>query len=346
MWRKMISGIALLVLVALTTTPPRLLGAQAPPEKAVEPAAGVPGSTFRFFATGYGFQARVVFWATDPNGVIYGDPANLVNANNDGRADWEWVAPIEATFGTWTMVAQELRDEDELIEDRVQMIEFAIIPIEEAGGVQPPADIDAPDSATRNVQPVVGTPGAEFSFFADGFERRERVGFWFNAPDGTIYSDDRQFVTRASEDGRADWSWATPIDAPIGIWQAVALGRDSGIQRVIFFEIVPITAVPPGEDGGSADRGVSPAVAQPSETVAFFADGFAAREKVSFWAIDPNERIYGENGNKVNANAAGRADWFWRVASDAVPGEWQMVAFGNRTEVTKIIRFQVVLTDD
>jgi hypothetical protein len=41
--------------------------------------------------------------------------------------------------------------------------------------------------ARQGVYPPAGAPGTMFFFSASSF-RSERVGYWFNAPDGTIYS--------------------------------------------------------------------------------------------------------------------------------------------------------------
>ncbi len=321
----------LLSAVAMITQP--LAYAQ---EKDVIPDRGVPGSTFAFYATGFDTTELVVFWALNPAGESFGDPDNRTYTNNEGRADWTWVAPIDAQPGTWTMIAQQVNEDEELIEDKVQQIMFEIVPIGSVDEESAP-NVDAPNTETRSVVPSQGTPGSLFAFSATGFKGGERVGYWFNDPQGQIYSNDRDFRLWANDRGRADWDWAPPLDATPGTWQAVALGRSSGVQRVIFFDVVPLDQA--SMPGGEPDRGVEPAVAAPHGTFDFFATGFLRKETVSFWATDPTGRIH--EGNEKQANEEGRADWNWRAPSDAQPGIWEMVVFGNRSEVTKIIRFEI-----
>jgi hypothetical protein len=271
-----------------------------------------------------------------------GDPTYTTWSNNEGRADWEWVAPADAVPGTWTMIAQQFEEDDdderELVEGRYQRISFEIVPIEQVEAL-PPAEVDAPNSQTRNVTPAVNTPGSLFTFFATGFKPNENVSYWFTGPDGSSYPPEgREFVVNVNDRGRADWEGAPPLDAVPGIWRSVALGHESGVQRVIFFELVPFDAAP-APAGGASDRGADPAVSAPHDTIAFFATGFARKETVSFWAESPGGRTY--RGNEVKANDDGRADWFWRSPSDAEPGTWEMVAYGNESEVVKIITFEI-----
>lgn len=312
-------------------------------DTAVQPPTGVPGTTFVFFAFGFGRNADVVFWATAPDGSMVGAPDYRTTSNNEGRADWQWVAPPDALPGTWTMVAQQAEiDEDgdaELVPDRFRKINFEIVPIEQVGEIPPGGSPDAPDTQVRNVEPKVGTPGSLFTFFATGFKRGESVSYWFNSPDGTLYPpEEREFVVLANNAGRADWDWVPPLDAATGIWQAVAFGQASGTQRTIFFELVPLGQAIETPDRG-ADRGVDPYVSEPDDTIAFFATGFTRKERVSFWATSPSGSIY--RGNEVIANEDGRADWFWRSPEDAPTGVWQMIAFGQKSEVTRKIEFEI-----
>jgi hypothetical protein len=312
-------------------------------DTAVQPPTGVPGTTFTFFAFGFGRNADVVFWATAPDGSIGGDPTYRTTSNEEGRADWQWVAPPDAMPGIWTMVAQQAEfDEDEdaeLVPDRFQKINFEIVPVEQVGAIPPGGTPDAPGTQTRNVEPKVGAPGSLFTFFAIGFKPGEQVSYWFNSPDGTLYPpEEQEFVVMASDDGRADWDWVPPLDAATGIWQAVAFGQSSNTQRTIFFEVVPLGQVVE-TPGGGVERGAEPYVSAPNDTVAFFATGFASKERVSFWATAPDGSIY--NGSEVIANEDGRADWFWRSPEDAPFGVWQMIAFGQKSEVIREIQFEI-----
>ncbi len=302
-------------------------------EQSVQPSQGVPGMTFRFFATGFGRNAEVVFWLNTPAGDVVGDNGYVTTTNRDGRADWQWISPGNAQPGIWQMVAQQ-RNEPQ----RIHTIPFEILPVE--NGSTPPEQPET--SVEQNVEPRVSTAGAEFEFFATGFKRKEVVGYWFNAPDGQVYSDAVDYRVRVSDDGRADWAWTAPLDVPTGIWQAVARGEESGIQRTIFFEIVPLEQVTNPSDTNQPDRGAEPRVSEQDDTVAFFATGFAPGEEVSFWAISPSGREYGRDSYTVDANDDGRADWFWRSSRHAETGEWQMVALGQDSNITKSILFEIV----
>jgi hypothetical protein len=307
-------------------------------EQAVQPPRGVAGTTFTFYATGFDDDARVVFWATAPDGQIVGDNSYRTRTNDAGRADWEWVAPATATPGTWTMVAQQGERAE-----TARTIPFEIVPVGQAENLPP--DVDSPAANNRDVVPNVGAPGSRFTFFATGFKRKEIVGFWFNAPDGSVYSNTTDWRVRASDGGRADWLWTAPGDVPLGIWQAVAQGNESGTTRTIFFEIRALEDVPP-ETTQRTDVGVEPAVGEPDTTFAFFATGFAPDERVSFWAVAPDGDIKSSNGFRVRSTNDGRADWAWYAEKNVLPGEWQMVAFGNRSEITKVIFFTIRPTSD
>jgi hypothetical protein len=333
--------VIMLVLLSMgAALAPRQAAAQ---DAAVQPPTGVPGTTFAFFAFGFGRNADVVFWATAPDGSIVGDPNYRTTSNTEGRADWEWVAPPDAMPGIWTMVAQQAEfDEDEeaeLVPDRFRKINFEIVPIEQIGDIPPGGSPDAPETQPRNVEPKVGTPGSLFTFFTTGFKPGERVSYWFNSPDGTLYPpEEREFVVLANDEGRADWEWVPPLDAATGIWQAVAFGQSSSTQRTIFFELVPLGQAIETPEAGP-DRGAEPYVSSPDDTVAFFATGFARKERVSFWAHAPSGRLY--KGNEVIANENGRADWFWRSPENAQRGVWRMIAFGQKSEVTREIQFEI-----
>ncbi len=332
-----------LILLAATAHPALPLAAQDDPpapderEQAVDPAEGTAGNPFRFYATGFDPGATIAFWGTAPDGSIVPGETDRARANADGRADWAWLAPVGAPIGDWKMVAYALDRNGDFIEETLRTIPFRI-------GAASPDEGLPPTATDRAVEPSRANAGSRFAFFAEGYEPREIVAFWFNAPDGTLIADERGFRVRATENGRADWTWLSPQNAQPGRWQAVAVGERSGVQRTIPFDILP----PVGGGGGDEtpnpnppDRGASPAVGTPDETMAFFAEGFRPRELVLFWANSPDGKVVGRNGNRVQANNDGRVDFFWRVPKDATPGTWQMVAYGNRSETTRIILFEV-----
>jgi hypothetical protein len=190
----------------------------------VEPNVGRPGDTFDFYATGFEDEERVGYWLNAPDGSIISSDGYWTDANDDGRADWEWRAPNDAMLGDYVMVA---RGETSFIE---VAIPFQVLPHTDRPGETPE------ESADSNVEPYVGQPGEEFDFYAEGFDDEERVGYWLNAPDGSIISSDG-YWTDANDDGRADWEWRAPNDAMLGVYVMVARGETSGVEQTIPFEV-------------------------------------------------------------------------------------------------------------
>jgi hypothetical protein len=186
----------------------------------VNPQVGPPGARFAFVAFGFDDDERVGVWLNTPDGrAIEADAEELNSANDDGRADWYITMPADAQRGVWQAVARGI---DSGVE--------RVIPFEVRGDM-PAATMDS------NVSPQVGPPGARFAFAAFGFDDDERVGVWLNAPDGRVVEADAEDLNSANGDGRADWYITMPADAQRGVWQAVARGIDSGVERVIPFEV-------------------------------------------------------------------------------------------------------------
>ncbi len=198
------------------------------------------------------------------------------------------------------------------------------------------------DQSQIAVEPNAAPPGSRFAFFALGFNRNERVAYWFNQPDGLILSNDQAYRARAARSGRVDFAWLAPLTAPAGTWQIVVYGLESRVTHTLEFTLTPAahTTNPDAPPDGTV--GVSPAVVAPRETVYFFATGFKRRERVAFWAVRPNGSTVRQD-RSVIANNDGRADWSWTVPRNAVAGEWQMVARGVDSGVMRVIGFVVVV---
>lgn len=180
------------------------------PSISVTPTSGQPGTTFAFRATGYNDIEKLDTWLEDPNGVRRDGPTG-VRANRDGIVTWEWTAPADAIAGNWTMIA---RGEDTLLLQRAVVSIIRETP--------PPAGPPA------SVSPARGPRGTTFTFRAGGYERGERVGYWLNAPDGSIVRFDQE--AGADRDGFVTITWTAPADAQRGRW-IMAL-RSSQSDRV------------------------------------------------------------------------------------------------------------------
>jgi hypothetical protein len=186
--------------------------APAAPDANAYPAVGRPGTRFVFFAAGFAPDDPIGFFLTAPGGeetLVAVEQPRIFN----GRVDWAWTAPDNAAPGIWRfrVVGGNSRFE--------QTLAFTV---------------ERP-TATVGVNPGRGRAGTLFEFFADGLQGREGVIFWVNLPDGRA---EKATVERAAvNDGRAYWSWIAPDDAPPGQWSMVVRGVNSGIERVVLFEI-------------------------------------------------------------------------------------------------------------
>ncbi|MFL5801043.1 MAG: hypothetical protein ACJ8CR_04800 [Roseiflexaceae bacterium] len=183
------------------------------------------------------------------------------------------------------------------------------------------------------VAPKIGPPGTRFLFSANEFASRERLSFWLNRPDGHIEVPYIPEEHRANESGDAVWTWEAPSDALRGAWQMVVHGLSSGAERVIDFTI----GEPPSPDAGQP-YGVDPRAGVPGRLFRFFANGFSAGEYVDV-------RLRGPNGTETTeglmvsqpANPDGRIDGSWNSPAGAAPGEWQILARGADSGVTRTI---------
>lgn len=226
---KQFPGILIILLLLCgafsASLPPVIAQPQPPlePQANVQPNSGTPGTLFRFVATGFIPNERVAVWLNTPDGrAIDADIDDFDGANDIGRADWEWVASLDAQRGTWQMVAQGRQS-------GVQHVINFTIEGQPAAGQE------------FNVQPRTAVAGTRFAFFARGFTPGETISTWLVKPNGeTIDDDDVRQLNEASSTGRADWYWYSPLDAMPGTWRMVARGDESGNEVVIPFEIVQV----------------------------------------------------------------------------------------------------------
>lgn len=314
------------------------------PSKNVMPTAGTPGTLFSFYATGFRDSEEIVYWLNTPQGNVFGEPVpgDYRAYTYQGRADWSWEAPGDAAPGQWTVIAHGVDSKFEVA------ISFEVLPAERHQPVHAP--VNATDEV--GVEPLIGAPGIKFAFFATGFYDNEKVGFWFNRPDGSVLSDNNAYITYSYE-GRADWTWDSPGNASPGIWTAVAKGNRSGRMKLIHFELRPINQATTAEDEAApavSDEellALSDGVVQPLEEVAgsrfaFFATGYGRRETVRYYLTDPSGNEHTDYDTyKTTSNAEGRADWNWKSPADAMPGVWVVTAKGEKSGNQSVIYFKI-----
>jgi hypothetical protein len=291
----------------------------------VEPNVGVPGTVFDFYAEGFDDEEYVGYWVNGP-GIMYTDVGYAVDANDDGRADWSWKAPADAPTGDYTMVAQGGDTGYQVL------IPFQLIPHSQGPGVAPE------EGTSYRVDPEIGRPGDEFSFYAEGFEDEERVGYWLNGPQGIISSPG--YWTDADNDGEIDWDWRAPSTAASGYYEMVARGETSRVEVVIPFQVLlpsEQTGVQPGEE---AAAWVDPTVGSPGTEFIFYAEGFEDEERVGYWLNGP-QGIISSPGYWTDADDDGEAEWEWRANSTMMPGYYEMVARGEESAVQHVIPFEI-----
>lgn len=234
--KYMLSMMIIALLVVGAAAAPRLTSAQQDEARTgVRPEAGAPGATFYFFATGFAGggdddedKETVSVWINAPDGSVTTDNINQLNEPTDtGRIDWQWTSPDNAQPGIWSAVAYGNDSGLELV------IPFEI-------RLDAPAEVpESPEDLRTNVEPNAGPGGTTFAFYAIGFSSEEDVYVWLNTPGGVALDADVDDLNRATESGRADWSWRAPGDAQPGMWSMVARGAESGVEHVIPFEILP-----------------------------------------------------------------------------------------------------------
>lgn len=311
------------------------------PETSVVPAKGRPATVFAFYARGFDDTENVAYWFNAPDGTVYGDPVQYTTHTFRGRADWTWRSPDDAMPGIWTAVASSTRKDGQ--DDVVKVISFEIVASETAPPDNAPSDttIQQPvgNDVGVGVVPAEGLPGVRFSFYATDFFDHERVAFWYNAPDGTVYGDP-YFGVNAYR-GRADWQWTTPGDAQPGVWTAVASGVKSGATRVIQFTILSPVVTTDAMPANSSAVAVSPEQGQPGTRFHFSASGFLSYENVHFWATAPDGTQYKRDKYNVKANEVGTAYWNWGTPEDAATGYWTMMVMGDDSQVQHVIYFEV-----
>jgi len=190
----------------------------------------------------------------------------------------------------------------------------------------------------QNVQPPIGPPGTQFLFFASGFTNNEAISIWVNAPDGRVLAARPQAPLEATSYGDATWSWISPDDAPLGAWQMVAHGRESGVEQVI-----PFTLGTPAAAGDAGEGfNVTPTAGKPGTLFRFFATGFNAGEGFDVAVSGPAGPL--ESPALLTshvASDAGRIDGSWSSPSNAAAGTWYIGVKGAESGVVRTITVRI-----
>jgi len=186
----------------------------------VVPADGTPGTLFRFYAAGFESREFVYVSVIGPAGMLE-SPSLVVprTADPSGRVDGSWTSPADAAPGAYQIVIQA---------DHSGVTRTIPVTIRSAPAGPPPQ---------LTVAPEAGAPGSRFVISGTGFGANEPISIWLNAPDGRVLAAEIEGIAETAPDGRVGWTWVAPKDAPLGAWQMVAHGRESGIEAVACFTL-------------------------------------------------------------------------------------------------------------
>jgi hypothetical protein len=214
-----------------------------PPGATVTPSVGNPGTNFEFKVWGLDGE-RVGYWFENPNGQLIADDVRYWFKTQNNPQTWNWKAPYNAAPGVWKVTA---RGEESGIE---YSLSFEINPSATQTSQQ-----TAPVNPTciGAVEPFIGYPNTDFSFYATGFPARTLVRYWAEDPNGRKYDYDDERYIGSNPDGRVDITWNAPADAAYGYWKMYFLSEEtdeveSQIERVLYFEIRPPGEPIPPED--------------------------------------------------------------------------------------------------
>jgi hypothetical protein len=186
----------------------------------------------------------------------------------------------------------------------------------------------------QSVNPPSGPAGTTFTFQVSGLDSGELVGYWLNAPNGTVLAiGDNSTHARK---GRFTFSWTSHVGIPVGMWQFVVEGVSSGAQRVVPFEVTE-------PQGGTTVGSTSaiPPTGTVGTTFTFYATGFTGGERIGYWLNAPNGTIVSFDNVQHRADSNGAFSTTWTVPGGAALGTWQLVAQGTSSGIVQVVTFTV-----
>lgn len=200
-----------------------------------------------------------------------------------------------------------------------------------------------PPSVNGTVEPMGGPSGTTFRATVEGFRPHERVGVWWNAPDGTIIRSVNEQTREVDGSGRlAGARWSSEGDMP-GIWSLVVHSADSGRQAVVYYEITSANATIPGPEGIPApvSATISPNTGPAGTLFKTTFSGFSAGEPVGYWFNTPGGKAQEAVKRGVNwVNDDGVLDNY-TGSSGMEPGLWSCVVQGVWSGHQAIVYFVI-----
>jgi len=87
---------------------------------------------------------------------------------------------------------------------------------------------------------------------------------------------------------------------------------------------------------------VKPESGEAGTRFTFLVDGFRSGEQLSFWLNSPAGAVIAtEVEGQSPVSDAGQTSWNWVAPKGSALGRWQMVAFGLKSQVTRVIDFTI-----
>ncbi len=286
------------------------------PSRSITPTAGPPGTTFTVVVGGFNRTEVAGSWLTLPDGSSIAATPYL-KSDGEGVITWTWTAPADAPSGLWQAMT---KGKDSGLQ--------VTLPFTITGSNPAPA---TPSGPTITLSPTSISPGGTLTISAVGFAAGEDLNYWLTKPDGLPIEN--RITTTADSQGAATWTYNVPNNAVNGAWVMNVQGEDSDLTAQAPFTVV--MADP------AAGTGASPAAGGPGTTFTFTATGFRDKpEKIFFWFNDPNGK--GVNGPDWKRNAVdGTVTWEWTAPANAADGQWQAVAHGEKSDITRAIPFTI-----
>jgi hypothetical protein len=181
----------------------------------VTPSSGRPGDEFHFVGTGFTPWEGVGFWATAPDGTVYGAPRQTL-ADAAGKVYIFLAAPLGIPAGKWYMTAKGTASGVTAIVAFQVQLELA------------------PLAVGISFEPGEATPGSSVHVTGSNLGASEAVSLTLTAPSGST-SALTPVTTTAS--GTFSTTIVLTPTAPTGRWYLTAVGQATGRTGVGYFDV-------------------------------------------------------------------------------------------------------------
>ncbi len=181
----------------------------------VSPKVGAPGDEFHFVGTGFTPWESVGFWATAPDGTVYGAPKQTL-ADANGKVYIFLAAPQGIPAGTWYMTAKGTSSGLTAVASFRVQLELA------------------PMAVGISFEPGEPTPGSSVHVTGANLAPTEVVSLTLTNPAGA--SSTLTPVTTTASGTFTTTIVLTPT-APLGRWHLTAVGQTSGRTGVGYFDV-------------------------------------------------------------------------------------------------------------